>query len=102
MPAKFATYQAAVQNLKANPSSAVDKTIVDLWDASKTLVKDNQRLTAELADANARCRHMAGTIEMLNTKAAQQRAPKASEGDKYLAKLHQTAPILAEDEAEKQ
>lgn len=68
----FATYQAAVKNLKAGPhsASASDKFIVDMWGAFKKATEDNEKMVAELEDARKSNAKMYNEIDSLETKIA--------------------------------
>lgn len=65
---QFATYQTAVRNLKANPSSHSDRLIVDLWTTSKSLFNENVKLTQDISDVRKQNAVLSSRVDMLETK----------------------------------
>ena len=66
----FATYQAAVKNLKVTPNSPTDRCIVELWAASKNLFNENTAIKQECNDLRKDNANMYDKIDKLESKLA--------------------------------
>jgi hypothetical protein len=64
----FAVFQKAQKTLDKNPNDAQAQFIVDLWNASRNLHDKNVKLAEDLAASETQRRHLAGKVDMLESR----------------------------------